>query len=40
MVGLYRAYHGMQGYAAGLTAIGNKAEQNCYQSMFKKNNLQ
>jgi len=31
--GLYKGYHGLQGYAAGLTAIG-KASQNCYNSMF------
>ena len=30
---LYKAYHGLQGYAAGLTAIG-KTTQNCYSSMF------
>ena len=30
---LYKAYHGLQGYAAGLTAIG-KASQKCYSSMF------
>ncbi len=33
MIGLHKAYHGLQGYAAGLTAIG-KAEQPSYSSMF------
>ena len=33
MIGLHKGYHGLQGYAAGLTAIG-KAEQPCYSSMF------
>ncbi len=33
MIGLHKGYHGMQGYAAGLTAIG-KAEQPSYSSMF------
>ena len=32
-IGLYKAYHGLQGYAAGLTAIG-KATQPCYSGMF------
>ena len=31
--GLYKAYHGLHGYAAGLTAIG-KASQKCYASMY------
>lgn len=31
--GLYKAYHGLQGYAAGLTAIG-KSTQKCYSSMY------
>lgn len=33
MLALYKAYHGLQGYAAGLTAIG-KAEQPAFKSMF------
>jgi alanine-glyoxylate transaminase / (R)-3-amino-2-methylpropionate-pyruvate transaminase len=33
MYALYKGYHGLQGYAAGLTAIG-KATQNCYEGMF------
>ena len=33
MYALYKAYHGLHGYAAGLTAIG-KATQGCYSSMF------
>ena len=33
MVALHKAYHGLQGYAAGLTAIG-KATQPAYSSMF------
>lgn len=33
MYALYKAYHGLQGYAAGLTSIG-KATQKCYESMF------
>ena len=33
MYGFNRFYHGLQGYAAGLTAIG-KASQKCYSSMF------
>ena len=30
---LNKSYHGLQGYAAGLTAIG-KSTQSCYSSMF------
>jgi alanine-glyoxylate transaminase/(R)-3-amino-2-methylpropionate-pyruvate transaminase len=33
MYALYKAYHGLQGYAAGVTAIG-KSTQNCYETMF------
>ena len=33
MIGLQKAYHGLHGYAAGLTAIG-KAEQSSYSSMY------
>ena len=33
VIGLHKAYHGLHGYAAGLTAIG-KAEQSSYSSMF------
>lgn len=33
MYGLYKGYHGLQGYAAGLTAIG-KSTQNCYSTMY------
>ena len=33
IIGLHKAYHGLQGYAAGLTAIG-KSTQSCYASMF------
>ena len=33
IIGLHKAYHGLQGYAAGLTAIG-KATQPAYSSMF------
>lgn len=33
MYAMYRAYHGLHGYAAGTTAIG-KATQPCYGSMF------
>ncbi len=32
-IALYKAYHGLQGYAAGVTAIG-KATQKCYAGMF------
>jgi len=32
-IALYKAYHGLQGYAAGVTAIG-KATQSCYAGMF------
>lgn len=34
IVSLYKAYHGMQGYAAALTAIGKKAEQDAFSGMF------
>lgn len=33
IIALYKGYHGLQGYAAGLTAIG-KSTQSCYSSMF------
>ena len=33
MIGLHKAYHGLQGVSAGLTAIG-KATQPCYSAMF------
>lgn len=33
VVALYKGYHGLQGYAAGLTAIG-KSTQKCYSSMY------
>lgn len=33
MIALQKAYHGLHGYAAGLTAIG-KATQSCYSSMY------
>ncbi|PCI40326.1 MAG: aspartate aminotransferase family protein, partial [Elusimicrobia bacterium] len=33
MIALHKSYHGLQGYAAGLTAIG-KATQSAYSSMF------
>ena len=33
MISLQKGYHGLQGYAAGLTAIG-KSEQTCYSSMY------
>jgi len=33
LISLHKAYHGLHGYAAGLTAIG-KATQPCYSSMF------
>ena len=33
MISLYKGYHGLQGYAAGLTAIG-KTTQNCHPSMY------
>ena len=33
MIALHKAYHGCQGYAAGITAIG-KSTQPCYASMF------
>jgi alanine-glyoxylate transaminase / (R)-3-amino-2-methylpropionate-pyruvate transaminase len=32
-IALYKAYHGLHGYAAGVTAIG-KATQSCYAGMF------
>lgn len=33
MIALHKAYHGCQGYAAGITAIG-KSTQPCYNNMF------